>query len=239
MTGRSVDCRYTVANRQAILSSRLDSVRVLGQAVRACAAPPPSWIQAGSLALYGDPGDRFCDESAPVGEGFGAEVCVAWEAAFGAEILPGTRKTLLRIGFALGSGGGALTPLAQLARWGLGGTVGSGKQFISWLHVADLNTMIRWAIERPEVAGTYNATGPSPVTNQEFMAQLRRALKRPWSPPTPALAVHLGAFFMRTEASLALTGRRCVPARFQQEGFAFQYPDLLPTLTALLVPTAA
>jgi len=239
LTGRSVDCRYTSANRQAILASRLDSVRVLGQAIRACRTPPPAWVQAGSLALYGDAGDRLCDESAPVGTGFGAEVCVAWEAAFRAELTPGTRKALLRIGFALGPHGGALTPLARLARWGLGGTVGPGTQYISWLHIADLNAMWRWAIERPEIEGTYNGTGPSPCTNREFMRTLRRVLHRPWAPPTPTFAVRIGAFFMRTEASLALTGRRCLPTRLAEQGFKFQYHDLRATLTAILSPENA
>ncbi len=239
LTGRSVDCRYTPANRHAILASRLESVRALGEAVRGCRAPPPAWVQAGSLALYGDAGERLCDEAAPIGRGFGAEVCVAWEAAFRSEVVPQTRKTLLRIGFALGSGGGALVPLARLARWGLGGTVGSGRQYISWLHVTDLNTMWRWGIERADVEGVYNASGPTPVTNRELMAELRRVLGRPWSPPTPSLAVHLGAFFMRTEASLALTGRRCVPKRLLDQGFRFQFTDLSGTLHSLLGPKAA
>jgi uncharacterized protein (TIGR01777 family) len=238
LTGRSVDCRYTPANRHAILTSRVDSVRALGEAVRACRTPPPTWAQAGSLALYGDAGERLCDESAPPGAGFGVDVCVAWEAAFRSETVPHTRKTLLRIGFALGPGGGALAPLARLARFGLGGTVGTGRQYISWLHVADLNAMWRWVIAHADAEGVYNATGPQPVTNREFMATLRRALNRPWSPPTPSLAVHVGAFLMRTEASLALTGRRCVPKRFLDAGFQFAFTDLSATLDTLLRPAA-
>jgi uncharacterized protein len=182
LAGRSVDCRYTPENRREIIDSRVNSVRAIGAAIRQCARPPAAWVQAGSLAIYGDAGDRVCDETAPHGDGFAVEVCERWEGAFADEATPSTRKTLLRIGFALGPGGGALTPLAQLARLGLGGTVGSGKQFISWLHVSDLNTMFRWGIERDGTSGTYNATGPSPVTNAVFMRALRRAVHRPAEP---------------------------------------------------------
>jgi uncharacterized protein (TIGR01777 family) len=234
LTGRSVNCRYTAANQREIIDSRIDSVRAVGAAIARCARPPAAWVQAGSLAIYGDAGARVCDESAPHGRGFSVDVCERWENAFAEHRTPGTRKTLLRIGFALGRGGGALVPLARLARFGLGGTVGSGRQYISWLHVHDLNAMFRWAIERADVAGTYNATGPSPVTNAEFMRALRRALRRPWSPPTPAPLVHLGAFLMRTEPSLALTGRRCVPARFAAQGFTFAHADVRETLRDVL-----
>lgn len=230
LTGRSVDCRYTPENRREIIASRVNSVRAIGAAIGQCTQPPAAWVQAGSLAIYGDAGDRVCDETAPHGDGFAVEVCEQWEQAFADQATPSTRKTLLRIGFALGPGGGALTPLARLARFGLGGTVGNGKQYISWLHVDDLNAMFRWGIEREGTSGTYNATGPTPVTNAVFMRALRRAVRRPWSPPTPAPLVHVGAFFMRTEPSLALTGRRCVPARFAAQGFTFAHPDLDETL---------
>jgi len=185
-------------------------------AINQCAAPPRAWVQTSSLAIYGDAGDRICDETAPHGQGFSVEVCERWEAAVEQQATPYTRKTILRIGFALGRGGGAFGKLARLARWGLGGTVGSGRQYFSWLHIADLNRMFRWGIEHEQIAGTYNATGPHPVPNATFMRDLRRALRVPLGLPAPAFVVRMGAFVMRTEASLALTGRRCVPARFNR-----------------------
>ena len=133
-----------------------------------------------------------------------------------------------------GRGGGAFGKLARLARLGLGGTVGSGRQYLSWLHIADLNRMFRWGIEHEQTAGTYNATGPHPVPNATFMRELRRALRVSWGLPAPAFVVRLGAFVMRTEASLALAGRRCVPTRFTEQGFAFAYTDLGETLRDLL-----
>lgn len=225
-TGKSVNCRYTPANRQEINESRVDSVRAVDRATMACQNPPRVLIQAASLAVYGDAGDRICDESAPPGNGFPVETCLLWENAFNEGNTPGTRRVLFRIGFVLGRDGGALAVLGKLTRRFLGGTVGSGKQYISWLHIADLNRMFRRAMECDKISGVYNATGPQPVTNREFMRALRRVLHRPWSPPAPAWAVKIGSWFIGTEACLALTGRRCVPKRLVDEGFEFKFPEL-------------
>ncbi|HYY99795.1 MAG TPA: NAD-dependent epimerase/dehydratase family protein, partial [Pyrinomonadaceae bacterium] len=127
LTGRSVDCRYTAENRREILESRVGSVEAVGRAVRASASPPRVFVQAGSLAIYGDAGGRVCDERAPAGKGFPVEVCLRWERAFDSLELPRTRKILLRIGFVLGRDGGALPKLARLARFRLGGTTGDGR----------------------------------------------------------------------------------------------------------------
>ncbi|WNG22321.1 TIGR01777 family protein [Cystobacter fuscus] len=234
LAGRSVDCRYTPENRREILSSRLDSVRVLGEAIRRCATPPGVWVQAASLAILGNSGDAVRDERSPPGEGFSVDVCRQWEAVFAEQRSPGTRQVLLRIGFALGRDGGALDKLARLARWGLGGAVGSGEQYISWLHIDDLNALFLRAIEDPCMEGVYNATGPSPVTNAEFMRTLRRVLHRPWSPPVPAWAVRVGARWMGTEAELALSGRRGIPQRLMAEGFTFRHTNLHEALADIL-----
>jgi len=234
LTGKSVNCRYTPENRKEIVESRINSVRAIGEAIGRARSKPPVWVQAGSLAIYGDTGDRVCDENAPVGEGFSVETCVSWEKSLADLKLDNTRKVLLRIGFALGGEGGALEPLAGLARRFLGGTTGSGRQFISWLHLDDLNRIFRRSIERNEMLGAYNATGPNPVTNREFMRELRRAVHRPWSPPVPSWAVRIGARMMGTEAELALTGRRCIPRRLLDSGFEFQHPHLRDALADLL-----
>jgi uncharacterized protein (TIGR01777 family) len=133
---------------------------------------------------------------------------------------------MLRIGFVLGREGGALPVLARLTKWFLGGSAGNGKQFISWIHIQDLTRMFSESIGRKDLAGTFNAVGPDPVTNGEFMRELRRALHRPWSPPAPVWAVKLGAQLMGTEPSLALEGCRVVPKRFLEVGFQFQFPEL-------------
>lgn len=230
LTGRNVNCRYTPANRKEIIESRVHSVEAVGEAIRRSATPPKVWVQTSSLAIYGDPGDRICDEKAPHGQGFPVETCELWEDALARQSTPHTRHAILRIGFVLDRGRGALATLEKLVRCFLGGRVASGRQYMSWAHWRDMNTMFRWAIERPDIEGVFNATAPAPVTNAEFMAEMRHALRRPWSPPAPALAVHVGAFFMRTEPVLALTGRRCVPKRFSDKGFEFAFPELAGAL---------
>src|ERR1051325_3954724 len=230
LAGKTMNCRYTAANRKEIVDSRVNSVRVLGEAIAQTARPPDAFVQASAVGIYGDTGDRWCDEHAPHGTGFAAEVCERWERAFEEIKAPTLRKSVLRIGFALGPGGGAIEYLARLTRCFLGGHIGGGRQFISWIHVADLNRMFLWAIERERISGIINASSPSPVTNAQFMRELRRVLHRPWSPPVPVLAAQIGAWFMRTEASLALTGQRCEPRRFRNEGFLFEFPDLREAL---------
>jgi hypothetical protein len=233
LTGRSVNCRHTPEHRREIMESRVNSVRVLGEAVGRSAAPPAVWVQASSLAIYGDAGDRWCDEDSPHAEGFSEEVCKRWEAELERISAPGLRKVVMRIGIVLDARKGALPVLARLTRLFLGGRVGHGRQYISWIHVADLVRMFVKAIERPDLSGVFNVTGPNPVTNAEFMSELRRALHRPWSPPVPALATRIGAFFMRTEPSLALSGRRCRPKRFLENGFQFEFPTLRGALADL------
>ena len=238
LTGRSVDCRHTKKNRREIVESRVRSVGAVGRAIEECEEPPKVLVQAASLAIYGDAGRRVCDETAPAGRGFPVEVCRLWERAFDSFELPGTRKVLLRIGFVLGRDGGALPTLARFARLYLGGTIGEGHQYVSWLHERDFRRLVLWCVERPEAEGVYNATGPSPVTNAEFMCELRCALRRPWSPRVPAWLVRLGSFLMRTEAPLALEGRRCIPDRLVESHFKFLYTNLESALADLLQPVA-
>jgi uncharacterized protein len=225
-TGKSVNCIYTKKNREEIIQSRLRSVNVLQEAIATSNNPPSVFVQAGSLAIYGDT-TSLCDEEAPHGTGFSVEVCQQWEEAFFQNELPHTRKVLLRIGFALGKNGGALEPLVKLASFYLGGTIGSGKQYISWIHIDDLNNMFRVAVEDPTISGIYNATGPNPVTNKVFMQAVRNSLGKGWSPPAPAPFVKLGAYIiMRADPGLALSGRNCIPDRFTKSNFEFQYTNL-------------
>jgi uncharacterized protein (TIGR01777 family) len=226
LTGKSVNCRYNAANRNEILRSRLDSVHVLGDAIANCTSPPRVLIQAASLAIYGDAGEQLCDETFPAGGGFSPGVCVQWEKAVQSLNLNATRKVILRISFTLGKEGGALGTLSKLARCFAGGAVGSGRQYISWIHIDDLTAMFQRAIEHPATTGVYNATSPVAVTNGDFMRAVRKAVGRPWTPPTPAFLVKIGAFLMDTDASLALTGRLGVPRRLMKEGFSFHFPEL-------------
>ena len=233
LTGKNINCRHTGENRREIIRSRVDSVRVLGEAIARCAVPPKVFVQASGVGYYGDTGDCVADEDSPPGHDFPAEVCRQWEGAFDALNLPATRKGILRLGVVLGRDGGALPMLEKLTRWFLGGAVGNGKQFISWIHVADVVRMFEAAVEQTDLSGVFNSTSPRPVTNKEFMRELRRALHRPWSPPVPAPFARAGAWLMGTDGELALTSTRCVPRRFVQHGFDFQFPNLRDALASL------
>ena len=226
LAGKNINCRHTSENRREIIRSRVDSVRVLGEALAKCATPAAVFVQASGVGYYGDTGDKVVDETGRAGDDFPAEVCRQWEGAFNALDPRTTRKVILRLGVVLGRDGGALPLLEKLTRWFLGGAVGNGRQFISWIHVADLIQMFLSAVERPELAGVFNATAPAAVTNREFMRELRRALHRPWSPPVPSPFVRAGAWLMGTEGDLALLSSRCAPRRFLEHGFQFQFPTL-------------
>jgi uncharacterized protein (TIGR01777 family) len=224
LTGKNIKCRFTPKNVRELTESRVQSVRAIALALEHVKVPPQVWVQSSAIGFYGDAGDRICDEGSPNGMDTLADICRQWEYAFNAVRAPRTRKVLLRIGFVLGGDGGALPILARMTRWFLGGRAGNGKQYISWIHLADLAKMFRESVARGE--GTFNAVAPNPATNEEFMRELRRALHRPWSPPAPAWAVKLGARWMGTEPSLALEGCRVVPKRLVEAGFQFQFPKL-------------
>jgi uncharacterized protein (TIGR01777 family) len=234
LVGRTVDCRKTAANKAVILKSRVDSVVAIANAMRTCKLPPPVWIQAATAHIFGDTEDEILDESSPIGTGFAPQVGLAWEAAISKHAPAEIRKVALRISFVLGRDGGPLKILARLARFGLGGTVGSGRQFMSWIHEEDLYRIIERAIDDPTMQGMYVATSPNPVRNSEFMRCLRKAVHRPWSPPAPAIMVRIGSFLLRTDPELALLGRRCIPTRLLKEGFVFQHPRLQETFMNLL-----
>jgi len=233
LSGRSVNCPHTPENIDEILESRVNSVKALAQSFPHIKKPPRVWIQAGAVGFYGDTKDRLCDESSPAGHDALAGVCKLWENAFNATDTPQTRRVLLRIGFVLGRNGGALPVLARLTKRFLGGTVGRGKQYISWIHVADLMRMFIESLERENLSGTFNAVGLNPETNRYFMRELRHALHRPWSPPVPEFVVRLGARWMKTEPSLALASQCCAPIRFLEAGFEYQFSKLRPALENL------
>lgn len=234
LVGRTVDCRKTPANKKVILESRVDSVNALAAAWKLASAPPTVWVQSATSHIYGDTNDEILDESSPIGTGFAPMVGTAWEAALTSADLPGVRKAILRISFVLGRGGGALRTLVRLTRWGLGGTIGTGRQYMSWIHTADLNAVILCALRDATLHGPYVVTSPGPVTNATFMRTLRCVLHRPWSPPVLKPMVHLGAWFLRSDPELALLGRRLMPTRLTNEGFTFRFPHLDDALHDLL-----
>jgi uncharacterized protein (TIGR01777 family) len=239
LAGRSVDCVKTPDHCDEILRSRVESTRVLGDALARCADAIPVWVQMSTAHIYGDPPEVVCDEDSAFGHGLAPDVGRAWEDAYADSVPTGTRQVILRTSFVLGGTGGALQKLVTLARWGLGGRVGHGRQGFSWIHELDMNRVFSRAIDDPEMRGAYVATAPTPVTNSEFMRELRRALRVPFGIPTAAWQVRLAApLVLRTDPELALYGRRCLPKRLQEEGFRFEFPALPEALQDLFSRSA-
>lgn len=230
LAGKNAKCPHTPKNVHELTESRVNSVANVGMALNHVKAPPRVWLQASAIGYYGNTGAQICDENSPNGSDTLADICCDWENAFNSAPVPGTRKVLLRIGVALGKGGGALPILARMTRWFLGGGAGNGKQFISWIHLKDLARMFCEGITHEGWSGTFNAVAPNPVMNKEFMRQLRRVLHRPWSPPAPALMVKLSTRMMGLDPSLALDGCRVVPKRLAEAGFRFDFPEVGPAL---------
>jgi uncharacterized protein (TIGR01777 family) len=227
LAGCNINCRHTPENLREITESRVNPVRAINAAICQVKQPPRVWVQAGAGGFYGNCGDQWCDETSPNGRDSLAEVCRLWENAFHAAASIHTRRVLFRIGLVLGRDGGALPMLANLTRCFLGGAAGNGKQYISWIHLADLTQMFLQAIEPDNyLAGTYNAVAPNPATNAEFMRAIRHNYYRPWCPPVPAPAIKLISRLIQTEPSLILKGCRCAPKRFLESGFEYQFPDL-------------
>ncbi len=232
--GRSINCRFTSRHRREILDSRVHSVTALGEAVRRCAAPPAVWLQASAIGIYGNAEEKLCDETAPIGEGFIADVCRQWEAALHRHRLPQTRKVVFRIGPVLGRGDGALPRLIRLTKWGMGGRVGRGTQWFSWVHLEDVIRAAVWAIEHAGPSETYNLTAPGAIRNRDLMRALRGALGVRFGLPAPALAARLGAWLMGIDPSLALSGQRCPPSRLLADGFGFRFSTLAAALGDLI-----
>jgi len=233
LTGKQINCPPTPENLRVITASRVDSVQAIAAAIAQTRVPPRVWVQAGATGFYGNPEDVPCNESAPHGDDLLAQICRDWESALAAAPVPATRKVTLRMGLVLGRNGGALPVLGRLVKLFLGGTAGDGRQFVSWIHLADLVRMYVAAVENAKMTGPFNAVAPGAVTNAEFMRELRRELHRPWSPPVPEFAVKVGAWLMGTSPALVLGGQRCLPGKILAAGFEFQFPRLRAALKNL------
>ena len=236
LTGRSVNCRYTVANRDEIMQSRVLSTRVVGQAIAAATCKPRVWLQASTATIYAHrydgPNDEYSgilggnEPDAPDTWGFSIEVARAWERAFEEAVVDGTRKVALRSAMTLSpDAGGVFDTLLALVRHGLGGSAGDGRQFMSWIHHEDFIAAVRWLIDRDDIGGVVNVAAPNPLPNAEFMQILREACGVRLGLAATRWMLELGAVFMRTETELILKSRRVVPARLLEHGFKFKYPD--------------
>lgn len=228
LTGRSVNCRYNAENKRQIMDSRVDSTRVIEEAIAACETPPELWLNASTATIYRERNDRANGEDGEIGEGYSVEVAKAWEKAFFSAKLPdGVRRVALRTSMVLADEPGTVYRyLYQLARFGLGGKIGDGQQMVSWIHIEDVCRIVEWLIEHKEIDGPINMTAPDPLTNEEVMRRFRKFVGMPIGLPATRWMAEIGAFILRTETELILKSRWVVPTRLLEHGYAFKYPEL-------------
>lgn len=243
LCGRSVNCRYTARNRRVILESRVQPTRILGEAIVRCDRPPAVWLNASSATIhrhtFGSAWDETATDfnpSADAKDTFSLEVIHAWEKALGEAPTPRTRKLALRTTMVLGHARNSVFPaLRRLARLGLGGRMGGGRQYVSWIHETDFCRAVHWLIEREEISGPVNLAAPNPLSNAEMMGLLRSICGAPRGLGLPATRwmLEIGALLLRTETELILKSRRVIPSKLAASGFRFQFPDFAGALKDL------
>jgi uncharacterized protein (TIGR01777 family) len=223
LSGRSVNCRYNERNRREILESRVRPTHVLGQALVLCADAPKVWLNASSATIYRHSLDEPMDENGEVGKGFSVDVCQQWEKTMSDFPLQRTRKVALRITIVFGPGGPAFQTFHRLVRFGLGGKMGPGTQYMSWIHEDDFARAVDWIIGHENLKGPVNIASPNPLPNREFMREFRKVCRRPGLPAATWM-LGLGAMIIGTETELILKSRRALPGQLQSGGFQFKFP---------------
>lgn len=222
---------WSDAKKKKIRESRVVGTRVLVDALKDLKNPPKTFISASATGFYGDGEDKILTEDGAKGEGFLPDVCAEWEAeSRKAENF--ARVVLMRTGIVLAKEGGALEKMLTPFKFGVGGTVGSGKQWMSWIAIDDIVSIINFFLEKPELKGVFNLTAPNPVTNEQFTKTLGQALSRPTILPIPEFAIKL--MFGEMGEKLLLEGARILPKRLEEAGYKFQYPELEPALKHVL-----
>lgn len=248
LSGRTVNCRYTAEHRREIYDSRVETTRIVGEAIAGASRPPKVWLNASTSTIYRHALDRGQDEftgemarwtggpatgeeeGLPETWSFSADVGRRWEGALRAAATPGTRRIALRTSMVMSpDAGGVFAVLSGLVGMGLGGTQGPGTQYVSWMHDADYARAVELLLERPEIAdetaGVVNMTAPGPVLNAEFMRELRQAWGMPVGLPAARWMLEVGAVFLRTETELILKSRRVMPGVLGKYGFVFRFPE--------------
>ncbi|MDX3246371.1 TIGR01777 family oxidoreductase [Streptomyces sp. ME18-1-4] len=236
LAGRSVSCRYTPVNLKAMMDSRVDSARVVGEAIAAAARPPGVWLQMSTATVYAHRFDAPNDEATgviggsepgvPGYWGYSVDIATAWEREQEQADTPHTRKVALRSAMVMSPDrGGVFDVLLRLARLGLGGPVAGGAQYVSWIHDHDFVRAVEFLVARDDLAGPVNLAAPAPLPHRAFMRALRRAWGVPVGLPATKWMAELGAFALRSDTELLLKSRRVVPGRLLDAGFAFEHPE--------------
>jgi len=235
LAGRSVNCRYTAANRRLILDSRVNSTRAVGEAIAQAGRPPRVWLQAGTATIYAHRYDAPNDEATgqlggsergvPRAWRFSTTVAKAWEQALADARSPQTRRVILRSAMTMSPDhGGIFEVMLRLVQRGLGGQAGNGRQYLSWIHDHDFLAAIHWLVQHEEISGPVNLAAPGPLPNAEFMHWFRRTWGIGFGLPAPRPVLALGAIFLGTETELVLKSRRVVPGLLLKHGFKFRFP---------------
>lgn len=228
LAGESIAKRWSAAQKERIRASRVQGSRTLVEALKKLAKRPSVLVAASAVGYYGDTGDQELDESSPAGSGFLPDVCKAWEAETARAAEAGVRVAQLRIGIVLSSKGGALREMLTPFKLGLGGPVGSGRQWMSWVHIEDVVGAIRFALESASLTGPVNVTAPRPERSADFTRALGKVLKRPAFLPAPGFALKLA--FGEMAQGLLLEGQKVLPRALEKAGYAFKHPELEPAL---------
>lgn len=233
LCGEPIAQKWTSQARQRILDSRVAPTRMLGDAIAEAQSPPMAWVNASAIGIYGETGQSVRDEESPPGSGFMAETCRAWESAAHQAPPSPTVRSIVRIGVVLDPKSGYLRTICDLTRKGLGGRLGNGLQWISWIHIRDLCRVIHHVIDRG-VGGPFNAVAPHPVQQKELSDTLVKKLQAPFAPPAPSFAVRLGTTAMGLDPDLVLGSSRIAPNALLRDGFEFQFEQLQDALDDLL-----
>lgn len=240
LAGRSVNCRYHERNRGMIMESRIRSTRIIGEAIAKCKSPPPVWLNASTATIYQHTFGPAWDENGNIsgtpeaGDEFSVKVAMNWESELNKAQTPATRKVALRAAMVLGLGKNSVFPmLCRLAQFGLGGKMGDGRQFVSWIHQLDFCRAVEWLIARDDFSGPVNICSPNPVSNAEMMNTFRGVMGMPIGLPAKRWMLKIGAFVLRTETELILKSRRVIPRCLIESGFNFQFPSMRQALEDL------
>ncbi len=237
LVGKNVNCRYTDKNKKEIIDSRVNSVRNLCRAFKNASAEPKLWIQFASSTLYRSSEDKaMTEKSNEIGTGFSVEVCKIWEKTFNIETseFKNTRKAILRTSMVLSKEEGVYPRIRTMAKFGLGGIQGNGKQIVSWIHEDDVTGMIQYIIENKTLEGPFNCTAPFPITNKIFMSELRKSLGIKFGLPANKIILEIGAFVISTETELVLKSRYVLPERILEAGYTFKYPTIESAYKSLI-----
>lgn len=235
LAGKSVDCRYTEKNKREIYESRINSTKVLQQAVDNCTNKPKIWLNASSATIYVHSEKHLnTEENGIIGDDFSMDICKSWEEEFFKTKNPDTRKVALRTSIVLGHNGGAFTKLKTITKLGLGGKQGRGNQNVSWIHIDDFCRVVEWIIENANISEEINVTAPNPLNNEEFMRKLRKEMKIPFGINAPVWQLEIASIILGTETELLLKSRNVYPEILIQNGFQFLYPTVEKAFENLL-----